>query len=44
MGRWDQGNHARLFVQGDQQYHADQQYRKVQGYQKSPVRKILVEY
>lgn len=39
MGQEDQGNHARLFVQGDQQYHADQQYLEVQVYQKVPARK-----
>lgn len=34
----DQGNHALLSVQGNQQYHAVQQDLEVQGYQKNPVK------
>lgn len=39
IGQRDQGNHARLFVREDQQYHAAQQYLQVQGYQKNPAKK-----
>lgn len=35
----DQGNHALLSVQGNQQYHAVQQDLEVRGYQKNPIKK-----